>query len=59
MTDAHLASDLYLAYSRIINRNTFLTVGVSVSFPGDGVDNVTGERAGPCTGGFVNVVVNF
>jgi hypothetical protein len=58
VTDAHLAGDLFLEYSRIINRNTFLTAGVSVSFPGAGIDNVTGGSADPWTGGFVNVVVN-
>ncbi|SFQ21890.1 alginate export family protein [Tranquillimonas alkanivorans] len=59
VTDAHLADDLFLEYSRIINRNTFLTAGVSVSFPGQGIDNVIGEKADPWTGGFVNVVFNF
>ncbi|PWJ20759.1 alginate export family protein [Jannaschia seohaensis] len=57
--DAHLADDLFLEYSRIINRNTFLTAGVSVSFPGAAIDNVVGTSAEPWTGGFVNVVVNF
>lgn len=59
VTDGHLADDLFLEYSRIINRNTFLTAGVSVSFPGAGIDTVTGGSADPWTGGFVNVVVNF
>ncbi|MCC1482014.1 alginate export family protein [Roseibaca sp. Y0-43] len=59
VTDAHLADDLFLEYSRVINRNTFLTAGVSVSFPGAGIDNVIGRQAGPWTGGFVNVVFNF
>ncbi|MFS4580904.1 alginate export family protein [Phaeobacter sp. C3_T13_0] len=59
VTDAHLADDLFLEYSRIINRNTFLTAGVSVSFPGKGIDNVVGGSADPWTGGFVNVVYNF
>lgn len=59
VTDAHLADDLFLEYSRIINRNTFLTAGVSVSLPGAGIDNVIGGRADPWTGGFVNVVFNF
>ena len=59
VTDAHLADDLFLEYSRIINRNTFLTAGVSVSFPGAGIDNVVGGDADPWTGGFINVVVNF
>lgn len=59
VTDAHLADDLFLEYSRILNRNTFLTAGVSVSFPGAGIDSVTGGNADPWTGGFLNVVVNF
>ncbi len=59
VTDAHLADDLFLEYSRIINRNTYLTAGVSVSFPGDGIDNVIGASADPWTGGFINVVFNF
>jgi hypothetical protein len=59
VTDAHLADDLFLEYSRIINRNTFLTAGVSVSFPGAGIDDVVGGSADPWTGGFINVVVNF
>lgn len=59
VTDAHLADDLFLEYSRIINRNTFLTAGLSVSFPGKAIDNVIGKSAAPWTGGFVNVVFNF
>lgn len=59
VTKAHLADDLFLEWSRIINRNTFLTAGISVSFPGEGIDNVIGGDASPWTGGFVNVVINF
>ncbi|WP_235822671.1 alginate export family protein [Pseudogemmobacter blasticus] len=59
VTNAELADDIFLEYSRIINRNTFLTAGVSVSFPGAGIDNVIGGDASPWTGGFVNVVINF
>ena len=59
VTDAHLADDVFLEYSRIINRNTFLTAGVSISFPGAGIDDVVGGSAAPWTGGFVNVVFNF
>jgi len=59
VTDAHLADDLFLEYSRIINRNRFLTAGLSVSFPGKAIDNVIGRSADPWTGGFVNVVFNF
>lgn len=59
VTNAHLADDLFLEWSRIVNRNTFLTSGISVSFPGKGIDNVIGRNASPWTGGFVNVVINF
>ncbi len=59
VTDAHLADDLFLEYNRVINPNTFLTAGISVSFPGRGIDNVIGANADPWTGGFVNVVFNF
>ncbi|QGX97477.1 hypothetical protein EI983_03960 [Roseovarius faecimaris] len=59
VTDKHLSDDLFLEYSRIINRNTFLTTGVSVSFPGAAIDNVTGRSADPWTGGFINVVFNY
>ena len=59
VTDKHLADDLFLEYSRIINRNTFLTAGFSVSNPGAENDNIVGENAPNWTGGFVNVVINF
>jgi hypothetical protein len=59
VTDKHLADDLFLEYSRVINRNVFLTAGLSVSFPGKGIDNVIGESANSWTGGFLNVVFNF
>lgn len=59
VTDAHLADDLFLEYSRVINRNTFLSAGISISFPGQGIDNVVGSSADAWTGGFVNVVFNF
>ncbi|WP_054463771.1 alginate export family protein [Phaeobacter sp. 11ANDIMAR09] len=59
VTDSHLSDDLFLEYSHIINRNTYLSAGVSVSFPGKGIDRVIGASADPWTGGFINVVVNF
>ena len=59
VTDAHLADDLFLEWFRVLNRNTFLTAGVSASFPGAGIDAVVGGNAPTWTGGFVNVVFNF
>lgn len=54
-----LADDLYLEYSRVINANTYLTAGVSISFPGKGMDSLTAEHSPNWLGGFVNVIVNF
>lgn len=59
VTDAHLSDDLFLEYSRIINRNTFLTAGVSVSLPGDGIKSTVVGNVPNWTGGFINVVFNF
>ncbi|MHA7826342.1 MAG: alginate export family protein [Roseovarius sp.] len=59
VTDAHLSDDLYIEYNRTINRNTFLSGGVAISYPGNGIDNVLGRNADPWTGGYLNVVVNF
>lgn len=59
VTDAHLADDVFIDYTRIVNRNTFVSAGVAVSFPGQGIKNIVGEDADPWTGAFVNVVFNF
>jgi hypothetical protein len=59
VTDPHLADDLFLEYNRVINKNTYLTAGFSVSFPGAGIDGALGRNASPWTGGFLNVFVNF
>lgn len=64
VTDPHLADDVFLEYMRVINPNTFLTAGVSASFPGAGLDGtVRGTLAGGdlpvWLGGFVNIVVNY
>ncbi len=59
VTDRHLSDDVFLEYSRVINRNTFLTAGVSASYPGAAIDDVVGRDAPIWTGGFINVVFNF
>lgn len=59
VTTADLADDFFLEYSRVITRNTFLTAGVSASFPGAGIDRVVGRDASLWTGGFVNVVIAY
>ncbi len=59
VTDPHLADDVFLEYGRIINRNTFLTAGVSVSFPGKGLELAAQRELPVWLGGFVNVVINY
>jgi len=59
VTESHLSDDVFLEYSRIINRHTFLTAGFSVSFPGPGIETTVALDTPSWTGGFFNVVVNF
>ncbi|WP_235857815.1 alginate export family protein [Marimonas lutisalis] len=59
VTDPHLADDFFVEYSRIINQNTFLTAGVSLSKPGSGITGAVGGNVPNWTGGFLNVVFNF
>lgn len=49
---------MLIEYSRVINRNTFLTAGVSVSLPGRGIRNVVAANVPKWIGGFINVVFN-
>ncbi|MBF9058466.1 alginate export family protein [Rhodobacterales bacterium HKCCSP123] len=58
VSDAHLSDDFFIEYSRIINRNTFLTAGVSIALPGEGIQDFPGNDPN-WVGGFVNVVFNF
>lgn len=59
VTNAHLSDDVFLEYNRIINRNTFLTAGLSVSFPGKGIRTTVDGDVPNWTGAFVNVVFNY
>ncbi|MEM1195757.1 MAG: alginate export family protein [Pseudomonadota bacterium] len=59
VTDAHVSDDLFLEYSRVITRNLFLTVGLSVSEPGEGIENTVPGGVPSWNGGFVNVVFNY
>ncbi len=59
VTDPHLADDVFLEYFRLVNQNTFLTAGVSASFPGKGLDLAANRDLPVWLGGFVNVVVNY
>lgn len=59
VTHRHLANDFFVEYTRLLNRNIFLTTGFSISTPGKGIKVAAGGSAPAWTGGFVNVVVNY
>ncbi|WP_421724371.1 alginate export family protein [Bauldia sp.] len=59
VTNRHLADDVFLEYTRVLNPNTFLTGGVSASFPGKGLDLAVADTPPVWLGGFVNVVVSY
>jgi hypothetical protein len=58
VTEAHLADDVYVEWTRAINRNTFLLAGIAASYPGAGIDGAYGGNAPDWTGGNFNVVFN-
>ncbi|MBN2020632.1 MAG: hypothetical protein JW749_10465 [Sedimentisphaerales bacterium] len=58
VTHPHLADDFFVEYSRIINQNTYLTDGYSISIPERGIKRVS-ENAANWTGGFINVIFNY
>ncbi len=59
VTDAHLSDDFFIEYTRIITSSIFLTCGLSVSNPGEGIERAAGGDADIWTGGFINVVINY
>ncbi len=59
VTDPHLADDVYLEYNRILNRNTYLTAGVSASFPGKGLEKAAQQDLPVWLGAFVNLFIVY
>lgn len=59
VTHPHLADDFFIEYTRLLNRNVFLTGGFSVSTPGKGIERAIGDDAPAWTGGFVNLVFQY
>lgn len=56
--DPHLSDDFYVEYTRVITQNVFLTTGVAVSVPGDGLRDLV-DDATTWVGGLVNLTVKF
>lgn len=59
VTAGHLADDFFAEYTHLINRNIFVTAGVSVSTPGKGIKIASGGDAPTWTGGFANIVIKY
>jgi hypothetical protein len=59
VTNHHLSDDIMLKYTRIVNKNTYVTTGLSASFPGAGMDELAGGNAPVWSGIFVNMVLKF
>jgi hypothetical protein len=59
VVDPHVSDDFFIEYNRVINQNTFLTAGYSISAPGRGIELVAPGRTPVWPGGFINVVVNY
>lgn len=56
---SHLADDVYLEYNRALSKNTYLTAGAGISFPGKGLRSASSGNADYWSGAFVNLVSNF
>ena len=59
VTDSHLADDVFLEHIRIVNRNTYLTFGISASFPGEGLELAAGGDLPVWLGGFVTLMIDY
>jgi hypothetical protein len=57
--DEHLSDDLYVEYVRMLSPNAYLTLGVGVSIPGDGLEGAAGRSLDPWVGGLVNLTFKF
>ena len=58
VTDPELSDDFFIEYGRTLTPNAFLTAAFAVSFPGEGIREIT-DKDTVWSGGFVNLVVNF
>lgn len=55
----HLSDDFYLEFVRALSPNAYLTFGVGVSFPGEGLEGAAGQPLDPWAGGLVNLTFQF
>lgn len=57
--DAHLSDDFYIEWVRMLTPNAYLTLGVGVSIPGDGLEAAAGTSLDPWVGGLVNLTFTY
>ena len=57
--DEHLSDDFYVEYVRMLSPNVYLTHGVGVSLPGNGLEAAAGRSLDPWVGGLVNLTFKF
>lgn len=55
----HLSDDFYLEYTRILTQNLFLTSGVALSIPGEGLKDIANGSVDNWWGGFVAVTWKY
>lgn len=56
--DSHLSDDFYIEYTRVISSHVFLTTGVAISVPGQGLESLIADPK-TWTGGLINVTVKY
>lgn len=59
VTHPHLSDDVFIKYTRVVDRHTYVTLGYSASFPGKGVRRLTDGRTPVWQGWLANVVLAY
>jgi hypothetical protein len=59
VTHPHLADDVFVKYTRVVDRHTYVTAGYSASFPGAAIQRLLGGRSPVWSGWLVNLVLAY
>ncbi|MFY7864628.1 alginate export family protein [Roseateles sp.] len=59
VTSPGLAKDVFLEYSRVLSRHLFLSGGIALSLPGQGIRDVVGGHTPTWSGGYLNLVLDY
>lgn len=55
----HLSDDIYLEYTRLLNRNLSVTAGAAASFPGEGLQQLANGNAKDWFGAYLNLTWRY